>query len=274
MGKNESSSMTFQQFATEHGLIVDSLELDKWVRVPTEDHPRKRNGAYIFDGRSGAVRNWAVHDSPIQYKSTEPYIANPMDQLRRQRAQEDRQKKQKAARDKAAFIMNNATKQQHPYLLRKGFDINGLVWNSLLILPMRIGDALVGCQLIDPDGTKRFLSGQVTKGASLVINNKGQDILCEGFATGLSIRNAMKHLRERYTIHVCFSAGNMLEIAKSLRDPLVIADNDPSGVGEGVAKKIASNYWLGEAGEDFNDAEQRLGTAGVADTLRPFILRQ
>jgi hypothetical protein len=66
----------------------------------------------------------------------------------------------------------------------------------------------------------------------------------------------------------------MLEIAKSLRDPLVVADNDPSGVGEGVAKKIASNYWLGEAGEDFNDAEQRLGTAGVADTLRPFILRQ
>jgi len=176
-----------------------------------------------------------------------------------------------AHHEKDRFRNLYATKAQHPYLIRKGFDCKGYVWNGLLALPMRVGDSLVGCQLIQEDGTKRFLSGQVTKGASLKIDAKGRDILCEGFATGMSVRNAMRHIRERYTIHVCFSAGNMLEIAKGLRNPLVIADNDASGTGEGVAKKIASRYWLGEAGEDFNDAEQRLGTAGVADTLRPFI---
>jgi putative DNA primase/helicase len=271
MGKNESSSMTFQQFATEHGLIVDNVEIDKWVRVPTEDKPRSKNGAYIFDGRKGAVINFALHTQHIPYKSNEPYIANPMDQLRRQKAQEERRTRQKQAANKAAFILNSSVKAQHPYLLRKGFDCKGYVWQGLLVLPMRVDGALVGCQLIQEDGTKRFLAGQVTKGASLIIDNKGINILCEGFATGLSVRNAMRHLQERYTLHVCFSAGNMLEIAKGMRAPLVIADNDASGTGESVAKKIASNYWLGEAGEDFNDAEKRLGTAGVADTLRPFI---
>lgn len=79
-----------------------------------------------------------------------------------------------------------------------------------------------------------------------MIDNKGRNVLCEGFATGMSVRRAMKYLRERYTIYVCFSAGNMLEIAKSMRDPLVIADNDVMGVA--TAKKIASCYWLGLEG--------------------------
>jgi len=104
-----------------------------------------------------------------------------------------------------------------------------------------------------------------------VIDNKGRDILCEGFATAMSVRNAMRQLKERYTIHVCFSAGNMLEVAKGMRNPLVIADNDASGTGQSVARKIAPCYWLGEVGEDFNDAEQRIGTVAAADSLRPFL---
>lgn len=263
--------MTFEQFAMEHGLLINSLILDKWVRVPTEDHPRKRNGAYIFDGHKGAVINFAMHTQHIIYKSEEPHKPDPMAGIRRQLAEKERRDRQKQAANKAAFILNNATKAQHPYLLRKGFDCKGYVWKGLLVLPMRVNDALVGCQLIQEDGTKRFLSGQITKGASLVIDNKGRDILCEGFATAMSVRSAMRHLKERYTIHVCFSAGNMLEIAKGLRDPLVIADNDASGVGQSVAKKIASRYWLGQIGEDFNDTEQRIGTVEAAESLRPFL---
>lgn len=261
--------MTFEEFARDHGLLIKDLILDRWVRVGTEDHPKKQNGAYIFDGHKGAIINFAVHDRHIIYKSNEPFIPDPNAAAKREAAKREHELRQRKAADKAAFIMNNAVKQQHPYLLRKGFPDKGLVWNSLLVLPMRVGQSLVGCQLIQEDGTKRFLSGQQTKGASLVIDNKGRNILCEGFATGMSVRRAMKHLRERYTIHVCFSAGNMLEVAKSLRDPLVIADNDPMGVA--TAKKIASFYWLGEAGEDFNDTEQRIGTQRAADSLRGFL---
>jgi putative DNA primase/helicase len=134
---------------------------------------------------------------------------------------------------------------------------------------MRINDELVGCQLIAPDGTKKFLSGQITKGASLVMGKKGRNIVCEGLATGMSVRRAMRYLREQSQIHVCFSANNMVDIASCLENPLVIADNDETGVRS--AKKIASTYWLGEAGEDFNDAEQRLGTAEVAESLGEFL---
>lgn len=261
--------MTFEQFAMGHGLIIKSLIFDKWVRVPTDDHPRKLNGAYIFDGQRGAVINFAVHDKHIPYKSDEPYKPDPNAAAKRQQLEQDRLKRQQAAKGKAAFILGNATKEPHAYLKRKGFDESGWVWKGLLVVPMRIKSSLVGCQLIQEDGSKRFLSGQITKGASLMIDNKGRDILCEGFATGLSVRRALKHLKVRYRIHICFSAGNMLEIAKTVQDPLVIADNDAMGVN--TAKKIASHYWLGEAGEDFNDAELRIGTAAAAESLRPFL---
>jgi putative DNA primase/helicase len=261
--------MTFENFARLHGLLIKELILDKWVRVGTQDHPRKQNGAYIFDGHKGALINFAVHDKHILFKSEEPYIPDPNAHKKMLAAKQEGEQRQKKAAGKAAFILNNSVKEQHPYLIRKGFVDKGLVWNGLLVLPMRVNQNLVGCQLISQDGTKRFLSGQRTKGASLVIDAKGRHILCEGFATGMSVRRAMKYLRERYTIHVCFSAGNMLEVAKGLPDPLVIADNDPIGIA--TAQKIAPHYWVGEAGEDFNDAEQRIGTASAADSLRLFV---
>jgi len=261
--------MSFEDFARENGLLIKELILNRWVRVGTDDHPRKQNGAYIFDGHDGALINFAVHDRHIRYKSEEPFVPDPNAYAKRLAAKKEHELRQKKASSKAVFIMNNSVKEQHPYLIRKGFSDRGLVWNGLLILPMRVNQHLVGCQMIQEDGTKRFLSGQQTKGASLVIDAKGRNILVEGFATGMSVRRAMKHLKERYTIHVCFSAGNMLEIAKTVIDPLVVADNDAMGVS--TAKKVASRYWIGEADEDFNDTEQRLGTVKVAESLRVFL---
>ena len=262
--------MEFERFATEHGLLIDGLELNKWIRVGTVDHPKKKNGAYIFDGHTGAVINFAVHDKHVIYKSDAPYAPDPNAAAIRQQMHRERLERQDQAKRKAAYIVGSTTKQPHPYMIRKGFDTNFSVWKDLLVIPMRIGNLLVGCQLIDPDGVKKFLSGQITKGASLKIDNKGRDIVCEGVATGMSVRRALKHLRERYTIHICFSAANMVEIASSLEQPLVIADHDEMGIRS--AEKIASCYWLGEKGEDFNDAEQRIGTAAVAESLRGFLV--
>jgi putative DNA primase/helicase len=258
--------MNFEQFATEHGLLINGLEFNKWIRVGTVDHPKKKNGAYIYDGQTGAVINFAVHDKHIIYKPSTPYTPDPNAAAKRQQLHKERLERQDQAKRKAAYIVSSATKQPHPYMIRKGFDMNFAVWKDMLVAPMRIGNLLVGCQLIAADGVKRFLSGQITKGASLKIDNKGRDIVCEGLATGMSVRRALKHLRERYTIHICFSAGNMVEVASSLTHPLVIADNDDMGIRS--AKKIASRYWVGEAGEDFNDTEQRIGTEAVAESLR------
>ena len=245
--------MEFIAFAQQHGLIIDSVVTDRWTRVPTEDKPNKRNGSYIWDGQSGAVQNWAMHDKPITFRSEKrvPFIT-----INRVKQQENQDELRAKAKSKAVFMMNNATEQSHQYLTRKGFPLlKGAVWNGLLLIPMRIDNKLVGCQMIDAEGNKKFLRGQITKGASLIIDNKGMDILVEGYATGLSVREVLKDAKKRYTIHVCFSAGNMLEIAKGLHDPLVIADNDKIGIQ--TAQKIGQ-YWISDKdGEDFNDAHQR-----------------
>jgi putative DNA primase/helicase len=245
--------MTFESFAEEHGLIIDRIVLDRWVRVPTQDKPHKRNGAYIWDGRGGAVINFAQHEKHIIYKGESPRY-DPFIQDRIKKSEKERTDRQLKARKKAVFIVNNAVQSSHPYLEKKGFS-KGLVWNNLLVVPMRIDGCLMGCQLITPEGDKKFLTGQVTKGASLTIDNKGRDILVEGLATGLSVRQVLKEHNKRYTIHICFSASNMVEIAKGKHNPLVIADHDPIGIK--TAQKIGQ-YWLSDTeGEDFNDAHQR-----------------
>ena len=53
--------MMFEDFARHHGLVLDRAIADgRWHRVPTEDHSRKRNGAYVLDHRGGACQNWAT----------------------------------------------------------------------------------------------------------------------------------------------------------------------------------------------------------------------
>ena len=254
--------MRFEEFAYEHGLLIDSLTMDKWTRVKTIDKPNKLNGAYVFDGQGGAVINFATMDKHAIFKSDKPYV---IDHDKIKRVNQERLDRQEEARKKAVYIVKSGLPSTHPYLIRKGFPERGLVWKELLVVSMRVGSQLVGCQLIDKEGNKKFLSGQTTKGASLVIDNKGRDILVEGYATGLSVRRALKLVKARYKIHVCFSASNMLEIAKSLNEPLVVADNDP--VGLSTAKKIASCYWVGEAGEDFNDFEARVGSLVAGESL-------
>lgn len=79
---------------------------------------------------------------------------------------------------------------------------------------MRVGSHVVGCQLIGIDGSKKFLFGQRCSGAEFVIDGRGIDVWCEGYATGLSISTVMAAIKVRCCIHICFSAGNMEAMAK------------------------------------------------------------
>ena len=259
--------MNFERFAELHGLIIRDLVLDKWTRVPTVDHPHKKNGSYIFNGNVGAVQNWAIHESPVTWKSDKEYKPDPLFKLKKKKAQEEQLQKQESAKKKAGWIMHQTKKMAHPYLAKKGFpEEKGYVWNDLLVIPMRINGNVVGCQTISADGTKKFLTGQVTKGASAVFENKGYDIICEGYATALSVRRVMKYLKKRYTIHVAFSAGNISILSKNLGNCYVIADHDPIGLK--TAKATGRPYWISDTeGEDFNDYEMRVGTEQASLTL-------
>jgi putative DNA primase/helicase len=267
--------MDFLTFCRVQGILIDHLPLmGEWKRYPTEDHPRSRNGAVKYLGTHGFAQNHALSTEVSLWQSEEKYDLKKQESISKlvQDAEREKLTRQKAAADKAAFILKNAQFAQHQYLKDKGFpDEHGYVFLSegisLLVIPMRVKNALVGVQLIDPDGNKRFLFGQRTSNAEFIFDNKGPHIFCEGYATALSIRLALKNLKKRYTIHVCFSAGNMLKVSDGMQGHIV-CDNDESKTGENTAKRIGLPFWISEIiGEDFNDFQRRLGLFKAGQSL-------
>jgi len=102
----------------------------RWRRCPTDDKPRKSNGAYIlFPDGHGMYRNWAI-DSGVQHwhdESAQPSperaarIAARMAQLH-QRERDSRRKAIQAARDLWA---QGAPYRPHRYLTDKGLSAEG-----------------------------------------------------------------------------------------------------------------------------------------------------
>lgn len=188
---------------------------------------------------------------------------------------------EQAAR-KAGWIMHQTVMEQHAYLDSKGWpEAKGAVWRptddqNLLCIPMRVGDALVGLQMIDRNGSKRYLKGQRTSEAEHVISNNGRgadDWFCEGYATGLSLRECLHALRLRYRIHITFSASNLSKVAEKYGSGYVIADRDDSQTGERAAQKTGLPYYLPERG-DFNDFAREAGIFSASQSVRKFLTNQ
>lgn len=272
--------MRFEDFARLHGLIIRDVTPFKWMSTPTEDKPRSNNGRYKYMGDVGWVQNWATMDKPAIWKPDEKFTPPPEFLKQRDSALNDRQKLADKASAKAGWIMHQTANATHEYLANKGFpEEEGNVWRTdtdeLLVIPMRISGKLVGCQLINTQGEKKFLYGQQTKGASFCIDAKGTPIFCEGYATGLSVRSIMKANKLRYSIHICFSASNLKEVARNIPNGIVVADNDPNGIGETVAKETGKPYWISDTvGEDFNDYHLRVGLFKASQSLKQIFLHK
>jgi phage/plasmid primase-like uncharacterized protein len=271
--------MTFEDFARIHGLIINHVIHNKSVRVPTEDKPKKTNGSYKFLGDVGFVMNFATMDKPavwfdkdinsvkVKPKSDINKLWNALSDI------ESNVKKDKAS-SKAGWIMKQTKLDTHPYLANKGFPSEtGNVWmkdgEPLLVIPMSIDRRLVGCQLIQSNGDKKFLYGQTTKNAVFTFDAKGMPFFCEGYATALSVRQVLKASNIKYCIYVCFSASNMKLIAGSVKGGLVIADNDTNGIGEKTAINIGKRYWMSDTiGQDFNDFHRLNGDFKASQELK------
>lgn len=266
--------MRFEDFARIHGLIIDHIIPHKQMRTSTEDHPRKQNGSYKFLGDVGFVMNWATMEEPAVWFPDKEARATIDVKKSRDASVKERQASADKASAKAGWILHQCKAETHPYLKAKGFpDELGNVWTKdsekILVIPMRIDKRVIGCQLINSNGIKKFLYGQTTKGATLTMNAKGFPIFCEGYATALSIREAMIANNIKYSIYVCFSASNMKFIVGQFTYGLVVADNDNSHVGETTARKTGKPYWISETiGEDFNDFHKRVGTFQASQSLK------
>ncbi|MCB5201689.1 toprim domain-containing protein [Neorhizobium sp. T786] len=161
----------------------------------------------------------------------------------------------KAAASAAALILKSTGKADpsHAYLAKKGLPVFAglrvlktnvkyiidpeeepkVARAGNLVVPMfsPSGD-IVGAQIIQPDGTKRFIKGTAKEGNYHSIGKPPEDgngviIIAEGYATGARMHEATGFL----TI-AAFDAGNLLPVARAIRKKypgariVFAADND------------------------------------------------
>lgn len=270
--------MSFIDHARAHGLVIRHLIADdRWHRCQTTDHPKKKNGAYIYDGTKGAVQNWATMQAialfrpeGVQRVPRENYRSFVRNSLLRERS------RQFDAAIKAREIVRDCARKTHPYLKLKGFPlVRGLVHPSGdLVIPMWEFNTWVlnSVQRISPAGTKLFLTDGKARGSVFIVG-RGQQRerwLCEGYATALSLQAALTDLRAQAEIICCFSAGNLMRIAELVRRPAyVMADNDESHAGLTAAIASGLPYVMpNEVGTDANDLHQQRGLRRLVDLVR------
>jgi len=272
----------FVGFAASHGLIIDSLESGRWVRVPTTDHPRKRNGTYFFAGDYGHLQNWAEMTECVSWIDDREY--SPVDRAAlvarmaasRKVEAANNARKHATAAAKAAVMIAAAGRGTHQYLIEKGLDeAIGLVSaDSDLLIPMRgLDGALRGVQvirLVDNAWEKKMLFGMAARGAMFRIGQQSSETwFVEGYATGLSVSVALKMLRSNASVIVCFSAQNMVQVASSVGGRrFIFADNDASNAGETAAQQAGLPYCMpDESGMDANDLHKSEGVVSVAKKI-------
>jgi len=151
-------------------------------------------------------------------------------------AKEERKKEVEATANKAMEIWNKLPNQgRSPYLQRKkvaAFNIR--FTRGSIVLPVYGFDrVLSGLQFIDPEGNKKFLTGTVKKGRFCilgdVINPMDYLAITEGYCTGSSVRMATN-----WIVFVAFDAGNLIHVAKAVRNKyqqakIVICGDDDYG---------------------------------------------
>lgn len=278
--------MSFTLFARAHGVEVgDLLASDRIRRCPTTEKPRSKNGAYFWDGSRGWVFAWDGEAKTQWYEdpSAKPWTDAEKREWAAKRkaaaAQQDRRNFE-AARAAEALV-HSAAPGPHDYLVRKGLPMHGLVLpDGALLVPMRnlSTNDLQGAQLIrwladELRWEKKMIPGMKAKGAVLRLGKTAQEtILCEGYATGLSIELAARSVGLNACVLICFSDSNLVHVARLLDAAcgrrFVFADNDKSEAGDRAAQETGLPYCMSpETGEDANDMHARAGLMAVAQML-------
>lgn len=223
-------------------------------------------------------------------------------QIAERRGKDDAVRKANAARAAriAAQMVETAKQAPHPYFIRKGFQHElGLVLSaqdvsriggdylvagqSAIVMPARIGSRITSAQLIWEDGTKKFIFGGETGGASHRLATGAETWLCEGYATGLSLRLALKSLSRQATVLCCFSAANVFAVSRSVQGRCFIAaDNDKpleqfggKGTAEHYADVAGKPFLMPpDVGTDINDMHMKDGIFAVQRLISTFIRGQ
>lgn len=263
----------------------------KIQRFSSNGNPRDKAGWYVFHdderpaGRFGCNR--AQVDATWSSKNKREFTPEEKRAWRKKMDDAKAQREADMAREhaecavRAAEMWEQAQEMSHPYAVRKMVGTDGTrVLNGELLVPVRHGPGpLVGLQRIMADGEKRFLKGTPMAGAYTVLgkpSKHGPVVICEGWATGMSIRAATG-----YCVVVAFNANNLepvaVKIRKALPEALVIIGCDDDFKTKGnpgmtagadaartIGAMVAWPVWMNEqTGTDFNDLHADEGLDAV-----------
>ncbi|MFN8770160.1 MAG: hypothetical protein ACK5Z5_02965 [Neisseriaceae bacterium] len=278
----------------EFGLIIKgSLKLNKWIATATRDKPNKKNGRYFYNGEVCFFKNWATGEQ--SYWSAKKFPQSRNNQQRAEYfAKLNTQRKESEAREKALKMqtINKAFNQiglpgdivfTHPYLESKQaftqMDFKIDEYKRLIIPMYDCNNNLVGYQQIDVAGNKKFKAGSILKGAfypikpdSLSIKDLDVIFLCEGYATGSSIYQALNEELDavNYGILCCMAATNIDSvydaiISKFGRKAMVhIKDQDNA-----ANKSKVRGFTVGfTPGQDANDIHCQFGLETLASIIK------
>lgn len=251
------------------------------------------------DGKGGIAWNWATGQrQAFRDTGTNGPAAAPVrrDPERDRAAEAERIEVERIC----GLIVRSCDQTTHPYLARKGFpDELGLVLEDprklvpdsplgrrigaaipehdapLLIVPGRIGNRVTTVQFIAADGTKKNILGGLMGGAAHRIATGRETWVCEGIATALSVRAALRLLGRSATVLCAFSASNVAKVVSGIPGAAIAADHDKPveafgglGTGEFYARKSGRSWSMPPEAGDFNDFHQAAGLRAVAVHLR------
>ena len=254
---------------------------DVWKSCKGGSGPRATIGALIALAKEGGYRATAQDRKPVDPEELKRLAEERAARLAVEQA--ERAEAVATAAAKAAKLWEAASPDRaHPYLARKQIPGTGArVVRDQLLVPMRHGPGpLVGLQVIQADGSRKFLTGTPASGAYMTLGKPARNgwvVICEGYATGVSI-----HMATGYCVVVAFSAGNLQPVAAKIRAALpaavlvLAADDDFQTAGNpgvtaahaaaaAVSGLVAVPRWIDDRGEgtDFNDLHLAEGLDAV-----------
>jgi putative DNA primase/helicase len=267
---------------------------NEWSRTGSNYQPRAFRDTWVSLKESGGVTmgtlihiakdyGFRFQDGTTQTpKHIQHFIQEAKAKARERAKQEATEKKinQFKAAEEAVKLWKQGgmPNPAHPYLVNKHLsEVEGIgqTGNDLLIPLIDVQGKLWNIQKITPEGGKYFLPKARVKGCFCLLGQlKHSLIMCEGFATGMTLRILTKE-----TVICAMNAGNLIEVAKELQKShptlkvTIAADNDRHNVVntgrikalEAAKHKSYCTVWLpefkeGETGKDFNDLAIQRGT--------------
>jgi len=279
----------------------------EWVKCPVKGKARTNGSGRVMvntDGKTGVAYNWITGEN-MRFSEAGTANSAQMPAPKRDRAAE-RQEAEEQAEEQAEVaricgeIVKACRAELHPYLAAKGFpDECGLVVDDLrpfipdhklgreiafrlprgegpwLIVPGRIAQQVTTVQIIGSDGAKKNIYRGKMTGAAHRIATGRETWVCEGIATALTVRAALRLLGRSATVYSAFSAANVAKVAQRHAGSIIAADHDKpleqlhgKGTGEFYAARTGHVWAQPPQIEDFNDMHQREGLRAVALHLR------